>query len=732
MRWLPAVALLALAVVGAGWLLGEEPAPPSGPAAAVDTALAEDPASSSPQLEGRAAAASLRPAFEAPPPRSRIRGYVVDDRGKRVSELFVRQSSNRMRYACDGRGAFEILDPGPGTRVLQATTKAGSEVGEPVRVEFKADTPVDGVRIVVPHRRVLGGVVVGSEGQPAPGLMLEFEHVDVATDAEGRFKTHAWGPGPFRARSGDTELEGEATGGRTDARLVYGGSDGELLVRLEGPDGAPVEHGQVSIGPAAWRHAGQTQIAVGGIARFRRSRLRHFKRPAALVVRHVAAGFGPVRLEAVDIDQPELVVRLPIGRILRGRVVDERGGAVGGLRIHARRTEDRYSELARTNSDARGRFALGGLPREPVLVSVFTQGTAWAPLPPVRVADDGLLVLRVHRGAVCEVVVRDPDGKPVRGALVNLSAQDAPYGWQALETDAQGRVHAEGLPPGVRMTAYVRMNDAALPRAFVLREVQPDGGRLVVDVPRAAEIRGTLVDESGKPWWDARVTAAGSDDTTWGTGGTVAPERRTGAFVFRGLVPGRYDVSINKTSRRPPSRGVSVHAPARDVRIVAPDALTVSGRVVADRPEGWRVTWFMEERLPGRNNPRALTDEEGRFEIRNVRNERTALLVRRAEDNHVALLEGVGPGDGPFELRPVEGKTIRGRIDGLRGRESVWASLRRGLVSIAVGVRRDGRFEIPAVPAGDWQLVVGRMGDAKGVSTPVAAGDEGVVVDLPR
>jgi protocatechuate 3,4-dioxygenase beta subunit len=143
-------------------------------------------------------------------------------------------------------------------------------------------------------------------------------------------------------------------------------------------------------------------------------------------------------------------------------------------------------------------------------------------------------------------VVRDPNGRPVPGAVINGPSFPG-HGDRTL-TDSQGKYELDEASSGENLTILVR--DEARNLAAVATLNDPNE-RVDVALEPAKTIRGQIVDEAGKPVPAASVTISGCPDAAGGEGSnvdmgnsdTVADDE--GRYAIRAVPAGTYTLTAH-------------------------------------------------------------------------------------------------------------------------------------------------------------------------------------------
>jgi hypothetical protein len=239
---------------------------------------------------------------------------------------------------------------------------------------------------------------------------------------------------------------------------------------------------------------------------------------------------------------------------VHGVLRDELGAALANSEVwidpahgpHATLFNGHHKPFGRTVTDRDGRFrfkevpvgawAVGPSPRP-----TYAEQPAVERLAPVgRTVDvfPGLpeveVVLTAERGLVLDGRVLGPGGEPVGSCPVR--ARHAGLDLEvALETDKRGGFAFGPLPSGTwTLVAEPLVGDAFLPSETLTAPAGTSG--LELELWRGVELGGRLVDGAGNVVRRAELVLAALDgEARWQSAATA-----DGAFLFRGVAPGRY------------------------------------------------------------------------------------------------------------------------------------------------------------------------------------------------
>ena len=332
----------------------------------------------------------------------------------------------------------------------------------------------------------------------------------------------------------------------------------DLLV--VGPDGTPVEDPWIELSSAG-NMLEQAPDTVEGHTRFRDV-------PEGAYTLTVNASGYYLATRELDL-QPgltELRLVLQSRPVVRGRVVDDKGQPVENAEVWARDTVD--PEASSTTTDEDGSFELEADGKGPVTVEAWNQekgrGSA-------KGHTGGEVEVRLEPGAVIELEVDDPDGKPVVESVRLVQVETGRSFWGET-AEPFGRF--SGLEPG-KWQVSINRNE----RLPVTKDVELGRGqvlRLRLKLDAGAAVDGRVLDAHGAPMPGARVLFSG---------GVAATTDERGQFSLTGVTPGPVELTaFDRESGR--SASAEATAPARDVVIRFEATFRVTGRVTdeAGRP----------------------------------------------------------------------------------------------------------------------------------------------------
>ena len=254
--------------------------------------------------------------------------------------------------------------------------------------------------------------------------------------------------------------------------------------------------------------------------------------------------------------------------MVTGRVLTEDGKPLPGARVRAKGAATPgfgglgFLGESEGITDGQGRYVLDGVsPGAKVRVVARHTVTTDGASEPFEVGTGGSVRapdVTLRSGKRVDVLVRDPDGRPLPKARVELSYDrgDVPD-WDTfdmwsndanLATDAQGHVRQDQVP-ACKLTVTATHPDFA--RGKAVETIAPDATspiRVEVSVTVPVTVGGQVLDDGGRPVGGALVAVQPA-------GETVAVERAAtdaeGRFVVAGVPTGPFTLHASKQGFRP-------------------------------------------------------------------------------------------------------------------------------------------------------------------------------------
>jgi protocatechuate 3,4-dioxygenase beta subunit len=713
-------------------------------------------------------------------PAVSLAGRVEDGAGRPVADAviealpanFQRMDWERGRTRADGTFLLSRLGAGQAYRLevkaegflparLDATPGAAGEKRPPLR-------------IVLDRGAAVTGRLIDSAGQPVTGAALSLmalpegmtetwstDHpLSAMSDAAGRFRLGPAEPGRFQLDliHPDFALATRPTIAVAGSRDVDAG-DLRLApaVAIEGRvtdgRGAPLPGTRVSISSLTTERRREPAVSDAD-GRFRLGGLAPGGR-FDLTVFH--PGHLPHEAPGVEAPLPEpLRITLRPARSLAGRVVDDAGKPIPGVRISLVETRELRmaggaqggsSSRSAGETDAEGRFLATHLTPGTVHLSFVASGFRGKVLRGLSIPeeeDPAPVEVVLETGAVLSGRVVDSRGRPAAGLRVLVHPLEPNEGMALsgaeADTEADGGFRIAGLAPG---QLRVEVQDWQTQQGRLLAEKtialgSGGGNRLDLTLPDRHRLSGRVVNEQGEPVRGARLTLTA--DRGQAASADSAPD---GSFRFTDVPEGTWRLTVR-------ARG---HAPAaEEVRLAGGDldglALrlsrggTITGRLLgltgSERGQVRVVAW-PEAGGAGTVLSSAVgpVDDEGGYRVPDVGPGKwtvEASLPSGRTGRGVVQLSAPGE-DAALDLEIPRGLTLSGRVllDGqpLSGAAVTAATVHDGgqAGSWQGTTRHDGTFELQGVEPGRVTLAVLAQGIGQARALDLAS-DQEVTIEI--
>jgi uncharacterized GH25 family protein len=376
-----------------------------------------------------------------------------------------------------------------------------------------------------------------------------------------------------------------------------------ILVHVLEADGKPIENAEVS------DSLRETTTGADGTARIQGVQTTFFEGIKVSATGHAAASLD-LRVGDDPSAVIERTVKLARGAPVSGIVVGPDGIPVADADVHVETADHPFGESTRTDAQGAWTFAGLGSGKHYFHASSKTYGE----VPDLSVVLDGQprtgIVVHVDVDGQLVGTVFDASGKPASGAEIIL---ELPLNASITETaDANGKFSRLGTPLGSGIV-YAHRGDEASP----LTDVELVANRRVEVnlVMQQAGISGAVVDSHDQPVSDARVRIHTDDRRTMGPSDQITDAR--GHFSFGGVPPGQYELNAMRAEQIKDHLYGQTKAAAgtHNVKIVLPEAATVTGRVLLDgKPVSYYGLIVTEHpEFSWQEEPRAIRSPEGRF-----------------------------------------------------------------------------------------------------------------------
>jgi carboxypeptidase family protein len=394
------------------------------------------------------------------------------------------------------------------------------------------------VRLQIAIPREIHGVVTDENGRPLASVEIEarsrfdrgrmpkgFLFASVVSGIDGRFMLsnvpHNDVELRARARIGGSleTVSMRATMGTSEARIVLP-SVVEIVGRVAGPDGKPIE--RFEIGPGAL-----AVVDAGGA----------FRRGASSRTRDIevwSKGFAIKRVALAPLTGKTSLdlgtIQLDLGRALSGRVLSKHDGRAIAARVAF---VPEWSE-ATASSGSDGRFVLKDVPsNDTVRIRVASDGFVSREM--TVTPRDADLTIALEPGGIVSGRVVDADQRPVPGISIRIEGRDLAH----VRTDQAGRFEVRDVAEGRWMLVVEeRATKNAIALAFEQPEVDVQGGRRVeVEIKeQPIDVQVRALDALGDALRHAKVVLVPV--------GTTVPEDNDAfdQLLNTGASPRRYDV----------------------------------------------------------------------------------------------------------------------------------------------------------------------------------------------
>jgi protocatechuate 3,4-dioxygenase beta subunit len=440
-----------------------------------------------------------------------------------------------------------------------------------------------------------------------------------------------------------------------------------------------------------------------------------------------AAGYLPARraLPTPHMEEQRVTVTIGLesgGEEVSGSVLDGTGGPVIGALISVNllpsggvtgiptsQTRAEASDatlVASAASDASGRFRLSVPAGQQLVVSARAESYSFSTLPVRAPARDLKLVL-VPASAIIGRVVSARDSKGLGNVLVTaLSRSGQGLEPQNVATGSDGEFRLPELPAGAYEVSAFSANWRS--RTQLVRVgLGEESESVLLHADHAAPLTG-VVRIDGKP-------CAHGSGSLIGPTPAVSSIDADGRLEWEGLLPGRYDLSIECAGAVPWQEVLDIDGTALNRSWNLEAGLRLTGRVERSRGEPFPFANVQVRAASGLANASpCVSDASGKFTCNGLIPGAYRCALSNAQGRVVDTVDVVldSKGAPSVVLRAEPAATIQASI---RASATQLAALtvfaRRAGETPVAGVLREGQFVFDALPLGRYSLTVGAARD---------------------
>lgn len=592
-------------------------------------------------------------------PAATIRGNVRDERGDPVAAASVRTAVDRpgggfrfMRFGMreshparsDPNGRFVLFGVDPEAPLHLEGSHRRYPDARTDRFAVNPGETTTGKTIVFPQGSSLAGVVTSESGDPVSGASVRATRSE-RSGAMGRRMIMIGAPGqasdPVTTDArGRFELQLED--GKWDLVVDADGFASERMNAIEVPTSndpleVVLEEGVVVQGRVVRSGTGVPDVMIAVLSADRQPEPITTGPDGSFTIDDLPRGKVTVvatkpdafiqEMRAIDAPSRDLVIEVPSGGTIRGRVVDassndpitsfqagpspERGG--GGMRI-------RMPGSLVSFHDEDGLFVIENVPPGRVELIVEAPGYVEKRLSGIEVEDGGTvddLVVELSSGVRVTGTVRGPEGGPLGGVTVSIEsdeedpiAQILPRLMADATTDSSGQYVIAAATPG-EVTISFRRDGYVTTR----KSVELSGKESTVDATLRAgrTVRGTVTTSSGAPIRGATVRAVSAAQSS---GRSFAESDANGQFTIEGLADGRYSFIASHADYVMAEESDVDISTVQTVNLVMGQGGTITGRILGADPQTYSSITVMAR--SGGSYATSSVSPDGAFRVEGV------------------------------------------------------------------------------------------------------------------
>ncbi len=443
-------------------------------------------------------------------------------------------------------------------------------------------------------------------------------------------------------------------------------------------------------------------------------------------------------MRTVSAPKRDLIIELPAGGTIRGRVVDKSSKkpvtdfriGTGEVRAGGGGMMMRMPATYRSVHSDDGSFLLENVPLKSSELTVQAPGFAEGKLSGFTLEEGKVLEnleIALEPGSTLTGRITSSEGTAIAGASIRMerAGDDSPmpqFAEKRTTTDSNGDYKLESLPSGELSIVFDKAGFQTERKTARLsgREL-----RLDVRLSRGRDFSGTVTTEAGAPVADATVHAQSA---------AVDAQRRSarsdtnGNFKFEGLTPGRYQFEAAKAGYvSGEAKDVDIQSAGSSVRLTLTSGGTITGRVTGLAANDLPATTISVVSAGKRSS--GAVDPSGSFQIEGVapgtaRVSATSQQImgdrKTSREKTITVAAGaVVQTDIEFNSDIViKGRVTRNGKAAVNTMVSFSPALRTaGQASPSTRTDSEGRYEITGVETGKYRVMAVDLGSFDPYST---------------
>jgi peroxiredoxin len=303
-------------------------------------------------------------------------------------------------------------------------------------------------------------------------------------------------------------------------------------------------------------------------------------------------------------------------------VVNTAGEPVAGATVTSDDERANFAQSAVT--DALGQATVTPFGNDAAAHAISVEAEGYTPMRQTDIAAGASIEITLPRSAVLSGLVRNEDGEPIEGAMVDglvtssQSSRRIKYRRNfTVQTNADGRWHSPMVPIDLgrvvlKLSHPDYISDPYYGLTANASHEQLIAGDSVAVMKRGVTVTGVVVNEAGDPVAEAAVRQ-GRD--RWGTSHPSVKTDAAGRFTFAQANPGEMILTVQAANLAPDVRRVTVTQDMAPLRFELATAHTVRGRVVDAAGEPIKGVHVVADTWRGYRTLlwSTSTDDEGRF-----------------------------------------------------------------------------------------------------------------------